>query len=798
MFSKALRRGIAIALSMTALAGCSLRLGEEPVSQAPLELSGQTACLKGTSKVLVDYFNGRASEDRIASLFDCSSRSLKLFSQWTRGKKAGVYTAGELRNFLERYFLNKGGEIKVRLTPEMMAELMELKRVLLGGSGETLTEEELVQAQEFIQILKNQLIRLRPFLPLKVERYVEGDEQHINAAIMTLESVGREISAVIRRTGFDYKFTHLARLVEELEKAADPDDAASIRRVREHLGAFQHGKSALTGRDSSRIGSDEWELLLNSTTKWYGMFLRFSYIRARYPSMVRFEGREKTVQIAKEILEMLGESVFRHHPHFISFDSLDALVDSLTPDLLSWNGKAIAPEHAKKIVKVVIRRALGGAKLGSDGRQADGVTQEVVENALVLLQTWSEGQRYLDLLFERLSEQNGFPEYQLAKFPRSVLLAEGLEDVFKLQGAEMTPTARRAADRIRSIIGQYQPIFTGESLEISVQSFGSDPEFSYYGLTHLNWMNLLGRMLIDGYGETPEDLNEGLRYAAVEQFYQDLREVGIDLGLFDPKNTKVAYKRFSESDILLFSSNGDRRMNEREATEVLAYMISAKAVAKRAHKQIADVCNRKAHEENREVPTDLFGVELVDAECYRERFFGNIESVWKTLPGLARYYASLSVDQQHAFAKNLEDAARGFSNQPFSSPDSETMMGLAQYVETVFARYDRDRSGVLRDAEAFEGSDPAFPVFKRALVLASCNVGKTLTRDWELQKLFSYLLAKGRTPSAAEFIGWIVGDIFTDAKADRGRIVEILAELARSGRASGGGGKAECEVLADR
>src|SRR5690349_2669601 len=98
--------GATIVVGATAFSGCGLKIGERPNQDVTVHLgSAETACLNGAAQTIADYFGGKTSDSQISGVFDCASSSLKLFQERTQGSRPGVYSPGELRKFLERYFL---------------------------------------------------------------------------------------------------------------------------------------------------------------------------------------------------------------------------------------------------------------------------------------------------------------------------------------------------------------------------------------------------------------------------------------------------------------------------------------------------------------------------------------------------------------------------------------------------------------------------------------------------------------------------------------------------------------------
>ncbi|MCM2323430.1 MAG: hypothetical protein NDJ90_09230 [Oligoflexia bacterium] len=769
------------ALASLALSSCGLELGEKSVDQS-LNLGGKDlGCLDGGTQTMVEYFHGHASSQQIGDLVDCMGRSLQLFADRTRGEAEGLYSDQELKNFIERYFLKD-----TRLPDGLVRELMEFKRTMLGGRSDRLTAGEIREARRFLEVIKEQAIRLQPFMPLTPEHYGSLSETEVDQGLSALESAASEIGKRMRGAGQDYEFTRLESLLTEVERTAlTPSAAEAIAEFRASIPMFQRLKAFLLSPDHSRILSDEWEPLLTTSSRGFGLYLRFASIDQRYRSLVLANdglapGRAELLRIGRDISELLITAIGRRTEGVIRFEEFDSFVDSIDPKYLVVMGHTLQPEHLKNGLRAAVRRGLGGAEPGAIGRGAVGLTQAAVNRAWRLIQDWAEAQRYLDLAFTQLGKRAAGMRIAAESRParRSQLLALTLEDVYGADQAGLSAPVLAAVDRMRGVIAEQPSLYRRGGTEVYFDSrnVGEDPLFSYAGLSQMNSMNLLSRLLMSAYAEEPARSKTAVVQSEVERLYLDLRDLGVDLRIFDPDSDHVAQRRFLDSNLFTYAANGDELMDVSEATQILAYMISAKAATARVHRRISELCRAPGATPE----LDFWGFPLIEARCYRKIFFERHAEMWSNMPELSEYYRVLRADPKRkrileAFERNIEAVSRkqGYSEAPFTSSETDTIFGLLQYLETVFMRFDLDRSGTIGMYEAFEAPDAAFPVFRGALARASGFGG-----DKNLRTLFSFLLGHGRIPGTIDFIVWRLRGPEWSFEADRGRMIEIMAELS--------------------
>lgn len=171
-----------ISLCLLALSACG---GPKEEASSTREMA-VGACMKKVPPTLGEYFDGKASEIETDAVFDCIQNSLKLFTERTQGKDAGIYTSNEIRNFVERFVMD--GK---KLSPEMMSEALTLKSALFGGDSLTLSKSEIDAFRVFLKSLRDVSQLIRQDLPLSLE---SSSPLAMEKARLTAELLGRTFS----------------------------------------------------------------------------------------------------------------------------------------------------------------------------------------------------------------------------------------------------------------------------------------------------------------------------------------------------------------------------------------------------------------------------------------------------------------------------------------------------------------------------------------------------------------------------------------------------------------------------
>ncbi|HAR43084.1 MAG TPA: hypothetical protein DCS07_10730, partial [Bdellovibrionales bacterium] len=533
MFSKFHTLCFAIlTLAASGLSACNFHFREAPQTETALQLGpSEAGCLSNTASALGRYFEGNSTTREISDFWRCLDKSLQLFYERTRGADAGVYKSTELRGFLEKYFLKDK-----RISDNLMNELMELKKTLLGGSSNSLTIEELKRTRQFFQVLNEQMILLQPFMPLTPEWAIGQNASVIDAAGSALESAAQMIGGTLEKTGHPYHISHL----EELRKAIEgmlPGGSGISARIHERMPLIRAVKALLIAPPGDRIYGNEWVTFLTTASKWYSVLLRASTLQLNYETVLTGAGRERAVGLTQEAFQLLIAAAQRHPEQVISFNALDDLVDALhpselflpSPDLPSTikNRKIL-----KALMRALIKRALAGPDFGPSGRAAIGLGEPALLRASELLERWSEGQRFLEQLYETLKRQRGNGDSTLGYYPQELLFtARDLQ----LDNPKATTVA--AVEKIRELIQTVPPLFQADESEINFSVAVPLRRHSFSDLSQVHLLHEFADIVISSYAEDSARAS-GRRGVTLQEFYnsfRDIEQIGFAKKMFDPK-----------------------------------------------------------------------------------------------------------------------------------------------------------------------------------------------------------------------------------------------------------------------
>lgn len=809
MSSKSALIGMLVLTSLSS-SSCSLRWGESPAVEKEIEfVGGQERCLKGSVDLWKRYFSGVANPRELSEFWSCTERSVSLFLEKTRGESPGRYTSHELRGFLIKYFFDEE-----EVSSDLVFEFMRMKQALIGGTSDAVTRSEIETIRSFVRILQEESHHLLGVFPLTRASVVRISAAELQERLALVQSASKRIGSFLDGSFSSYSFKNLDRLLGYLSELFGSEGLAYLR---SRLPLLVSMKTLIISHSSEELSPQDWRVLFRVFPGWYSNWLQFAQLmemrkneeerlrdrdsdlqeeQAKIPvaSWVYGEGRALLTEIVERAYPLLKEAIRRHPEEVIEFRHFDDFIDAMDikdlpgEDPLSW----------KRFLRPLFRRLLSGGVDGPTGRRAMGLTAPTLERLWDTYTRWKLNQQILEATFQHYNRRYTYGQGTDLKTVavRPQMLSRSLEDLIRTNHPSIAPLNALSGEEKESarkwlmgLISNTPPLFEpGENI-IQFNGPNGKQRLPFWSLSISNILREVNRLLIEGYAASDERRENlaGVTYDEFHCFTDDVREVGIALKWIDSRKYDMHYKRFMEANLFTHASNGDDLYGLYEGTQTLAFLFSTKAMAHKFHVQIGERCDFDG--------VDPWGYRRIRAQCFRDEFFQFIFPYMDYMPRMKSHFRSLDGRHQERFRSALETAARawGVSERPVESADSLGFALVLHYVEALFARFD---GGDLGNASGYLERDEArkaFPVFQRTLsevvrTMISEDDLELRTRMQEpdsLESLFMYLLKKGNPPDPDRMLGklgywwWLKSDSLRGIKADRTRLVEIFAALAR-------------------
>lgn len=315
------------------VAGCSLPVNEEPPPQLSPEtkLGEQTQCLANVLPIMRGFMEGTASPEDVGGTWDCFGNALALFQKSTRGTNEDRFTAREMANFFERYFLKD-----VKISDRLLVEIFRLKQLFIGGNLDYLTRTEIVKLQQFSAELKGISLALLPFMKVYSQDWTLADTDGIisrseffEKANLQMQTSAKDLASIIQRNGVGYEISNFVVLLDELSQLYNEkwEWVAELSRL---MPLVHKVKVTLAGGEETVVAPSEWKSFGLLTARGYVQYLRFYYF---IKDKKIFGGGPILVYLARSIDDLfsyLGDMVSLKPGRQFTTVELKAVLDSLT------------------------------------------------------------------------------------------------------------------------------------------------------------------------------------------------------------------------------------------------------------------------------------------------------------------------------------------------------------------------------------------------------------------------------------------------------------------------------------
>ena len=760
--------------SLLSLTGCSYFFGSRATTNEIAISQGTEQCLSSFKPNLKSW--AHTGEPAIGPQVDCVVRGIDQFTKRTVGPSGDGWSKGELVRFFDKYFAAQSGESAAG----WIEEILRLKQSWFGGYSDRLTRTELLQIRTLLLSMRPDLEALSPSMSALMFSASTADLQQLESSAIHLDSIANLIGDEVRQIKGHppaYEITSLLNLGLSLGVIQKQNDADSEkRRVR-----IETSKSILSGGSGRFVTSQEWSRLMKSAARALGVAARAKYLST--PDKDWMLGDFAHTQAAvHDGLRLLDDSIAAQGQRTdgISIASILTLVDGAA-DENGMLGKKIHSATIDRLLPLLIGKALYGNGL------PDLETHERIFGAAQAktlragLNDWMAGQSEIVRL-NSASDAFG-PRDLVALFTSDVPQSE-------------TAVHKSAREQMAEIFAQGRPAVRDDKGRTWIAPVSELPALSPKGVSLVNGLRSGLSVLFRGYSHSAKK-NDGtlvkppvrLTSDEIVEIYFDIRPLGLDLNIVDARTTSAARRTFLEGSIFTSVSRGGDTVGVREMLEWFQIALGASSNGDQMYKGFIDRCGLDR--------LDVFGQKKLNEICFREKFWNSFLTDLPNIPNLVEWYKKTSDENQTSFRRALEDASRtvgsdhfdattstvlaaGDRLQPVDSSDVRAMLPILHYTESLILNYDQNSDGVLDENEL----KAALPTFRG--LIKQIGGGSADSEYWQ-DAIFWYLIAKGVAPTKtiggkASLLGFIASEKFYTFKADRLKVLEIIASFNSTAR----------------
>lgn len=724
-FKRLIRLSMAIVLFST---GCGLKVGEKPPKRTPPAYSGNGFSCVGQIPQHIDlYVKDQLTDAQISSFVRCLQKAFTTFGQLTRGRDAATYTPEEIRRFLHEFFL---GERKI--SDSLLREFMVIKQVMVGGSLTRITRPELQAAVAVLEELRLEAIKLKPYIRILNPYLALKDQdpatmpERLDQANEALRSAIQTVSRRLRQGNRDYPLKNLREFMIEFREFAGWErhfqSSLPVDRWVDFVSTFR--QLVVRVEDSAdTIRPREWGPMLQAFREWYMIYLQYQW-GVKGQSILQGRGLDSVVRMGRDLFAILESTVDRHKNREVPFEKFELLAKAL--EGVNWLPGQVKAESVAKVARIIVTRTLGAQDTKPSERRATALKPSAIAQAKEIFTQWSTIQ---------------------------VELASG-RAVSTMRGSDWDEL-RKAGEHLRPLF----PDNTRHVLlapESKLNLFRTRREsFTNLSLIHI-WrtaVKLIFRSYADEVGGR-SDWNAGMTADELEQFYVDFRDLGVGLGLVDPRNKEVGKRAFIEGKLFTYSAKGFRygcvgpetRISLAEMIELFTYLYSGSGISNKIYEDLAKSCDQG--------PLDSSKRAMIDRGCVQRELPSLLDEHLINMPEFRQFLTLSQSTQRQAYAETLLNMAKvpDVSDESWVELSELNMMIVVlHYLEAIMTRYDVKGDGIL-DNDDIEAAEGIFPGFFQKFY--NDDTGKELSQANAVGVLYYLLLHRAFPPDYSTLGYW--------------------------------------------
>lgn len=708
---------LGLAIGMTA---CDLN----PAARSPessLRIGGLN-CLSEIGPTVSAYIDDEMSEAQITEFFTCVQKSFTLFGTYTRGSKQGEYTPEEIRTFLQKYFIKDR-----KISDNLLKEFMIVKTTLVGGNEQTINRQDLQVAISILETLKNEALRLKPYLRVLNPKLVEKEPkenlaERISMAHKKLRETTEVLVPLLASAQQPYSIQNFQNLIGELRQFVNwSEHFNNAQPIRNWMNFFRNFKNVMVS-PSDRINAQDWAPLLTASTNWYMLYIEVKSLISISLIWEPEQLRQLNTSAMKGISYLY--KMFRKPGEVIEFERFSDLYESL--EKMGWISDQWPKEAVDKIFRAVVTKVLNQQKLPPEKRKVRGLMWGHVS---ILEQELTQWYRYQNQI-----ENNFLVDTQY--FPERPLYVDGVDGIY-----------------LGYNINTYLPI----------------DRFNY---TVFNALRSISGLVIQGYAALPK---KGLTRDELQNVYLDIRDLMIAWDLADPREEKTGRRAYLEGNLFTFHANGNDFLEQDELMQLIAFLKSAGQMGTKIYKEILPYCY--------DAGLDIYNENVLLRGCTAKYLVEHLGHMMPNVPDFNRFFNEMTYEDRQEFVSDLLDTSYGRHSQQdvVESSELSTLAAIVQYESTVFIRYNENNDGVLTGIEL----DKAFGTFGW-LIRSMAQLMCMDLSEKDARNAFNYILNHYEIPEkniSTQFSFWFDPP---PSNLDRMRLNKVFKALIRKIIDSGG------------
>ena len=750
-----------LASALMATSGCSYLLGPRPDDAKPFVKKSDAENIKQVPTIVKDWLkDGKAD---IGGAIDTILKALEDFTRHVVGKNKNVYTEGELREFISEYLVADNspdaGDVD-----GLVRGIMKVKQILLGGTSDLITQDELSRFKSILLRAKPLLIAVSPNIKTLLFNSDKASAAEVTDASANLAQILELIAVEFERPISGRPETSFKDLLNSAHTLGLQNDVVAT-----WIPLVESLKVLILSGDTDSLRPKEWAPMVRTISQAWGLALRGKYNLADNPQWL---GRDFVVteSSVRQVLSILDRALAAHGGEIPTAD-FERFIDALAAKnmLPSVSDHFARAETVKSLLPIVFGKLLYGRWHTDYDRQSQRFGQAQLTRLKQLVDDWIAGQHLVN------QASGNRPTISITQFGQglaayTVVRKNFADDTTYQMGV-------RAQKQLLQFVSKGRPPIHDSEGRLIVVNRKELPNFSKWDLDFMNMIRIVMEGVLTGWTHDAQNAAGivGMADTEVQEAYLDLRALGQDFNFIDIRSNAAGTRTFMENAIFMSSSDGNPYMGLQESVEWFNFVSSGSKIADRLWKDLEGPCGT--------AKLDVLGNQKLNAACFRREF---LKSWTRYMPNLPHLISWVRQDGTGARAtemlKALETAGRnrGATDDPIDSSEFRSMMPIAHYLESMFARHDVNQNEMLDNDEIWGAFPLLAPFIKK--------MGNGQADGEKMQKtILSYILEFGTVPSTdivgiAKLGGWYLIHGWFSNEADRNKVLSVIGAFPASAK----------------
>ena len=683
---------------------CGLHIGESADTQSIEGFS--IGCLNDVGEKVESYLLGNAEVSQIHQLSNCIKTALNIFKEQVQGNKVDEFTPNELRKFIQELFLQDR-----TISDPLLAQVIRLKKVIIGGSEDKLTKADIDRFIAFIDALTKELVFLQPYIQVFYDpekNFLQLSETgQLDKLQNDLKQSISRISNFAKRFAHPYAFSDIEILIRELDIISNGQ--VDIQDLDKKMEVIKTLKDISVNGSVEEITPEEWgDLLLGY---FYSISFTRHYSILKDRPLISVQSMQHAQLMVNNILNFLSKAVDSHPDTAISESVFIDFMFKLQS--VQWIPATLTEQSITSILNIFL------GKVFNVDKERYGVVElskPQLQKMKRILGTWMETQTFLDdSMKEKKSILDTMTVEMVAPFivTENILFGENsnfLNNIFSL----------------KPLYKENNTVHLSRELYTTQLSSSST---NYKNLTIYNFYHLIAEIIREGYqSEAAESSN--VKQSEIEEFFIDFYPIQMAMGLvptLDSSHLAKGEMEFLFTKMAVPFAKGfavdldvEQELSPIEIIQYLSYAFSIGFSLQTVYSNIPEKCLSK---NDTQLDSHLI---KYNKNCIQLYLLSNLPTHVENMPDLLLAFENMNSEDKNKFIKAFMDIAFESRELAKSSPvitnyQIRYMFTALYLIETTMNRFDFNNDSLLQEDEIWEAYKIFEGYLRRVMITLVCR-----------------------------------------------------------------------------